>query len=65
MGKNAHEEINKIKAEYLAAYAARWGEAAANRLSISYRAGWFFLTSSPLKPPPPGERDAQSYEKSV
>ena len=60
-----HAEIEKIKADYLEAYRALWGEAAADKLSISYKRGWFFLTSSPLSPPLPGERDAQSYEKSV
>ena len=44
-----HAEIEKIKADYLEAYRALWGEAA-NRF-IAYRKGWFFLTSSPLSPP--------------
>ena len=46
-----HAEIEKIKADYLEAYRALWGEAAADKLSISYKRGWFFLTSSPLSPP--------------
>ena len=44
-----HAEIEKIKADYLEAYRALWGEAA-NRF-IAYRKGWFFLTSSPLSLP--------------
>ena len=51
MGKNAHEEIGRIKSAYLAAYAERWGQTAADRLTISYRAGWFYLTNSPLSTP--------------
>ena len=51
MTKNAHEIIEKIKSNYLEAYRARWGEAAANRLKISYRKGWFYLTASPLSTP--------------
>jgi len=46
-----HAEIEKIKADYLEAYRALWGEAAADKLSISYKRGWFFLTSSPLSLP--------------
>jgi len=46
-----HAEIEKIKADYLEAYRARWGKAAADKLSISYKRGWFFLTFSPLSPP--------------
>ena len=46
-----HAEIEKIKADYLEAYRARWGEAAADKLSISYKRGRFFLTSSPLSLP--------------
>jgi hypothetical protein len=51
MAKNAHEEIEKIKADYLEAYRARWGEAAANQLTIRYKSGWFYLTPSPLSTP--------------
>ena len=51
MAKNAHAEIELIKAEYLTAYAARWGENAARQLKISYRKGWFYLTASPLSTP--------------
>ena len=51
MGKNAHEEISRIKSDYLEAYAARWGQAAADRLSIRYKSGWWYLTASPLSTP--------------
>ena len=51
VSKNAHTKIERIKNDYLAAYRERWGEAAADKLSISYKRGWFFLTSSPLSPP--------------
>ena len=44
-----HAEIEKIKADYLEAYRALWGEAA-NRF-IAYRKGWFYLTSNPLSTP--------------
>ncbi len=51
MGKNAHEQISRIKSDYLEAYAARWGQAAADHLTVSYRAGWWYLTASPLSTP--------------
>lgn len=49
--KNAHEEIEKIKADYLLAYRMRWGDVKANLLKITYRKGWFYLTSSLLSTP--------------
>lgn len=51
MTKNAHAEIERIKSEYLDAYRARWGEAAASKLTIRYKSGWFYLTASPLSTP--------------
>lgn len=50
MTKNAHAYIEKIKADYLEAYRARWG-VSADRLTVSYRKGWFYLTASPLSTP--------------
>ena len=49
--KNAHAEIEKIKADYLLAYRMRWGDVKANLLKITYRKGWFYLTASPLSTP--------------
>lgn len=51
MAKNAHAEIEKIKADYLEAYAVRWGWNAVGQLKISYRKGWWYLTASPLSTP--------------
>jgi hypothetical protein len=51
VAKNAHAEIERIKTEYKEAYRARWGEAAADLLSIRYKSGWWFLTASPLSTP--------------
>ena len=51
MAKNAHAEIEQIISEYRAAYSARWGDAAASRLTVAYRKGWFYLTASPLSTP--------------
>jgi hypothetical protein len=51
MAKNAHAEIERIKRDYLSAYSERWGSAAANKLAIRYKSGWFYLTASPLSTP--------------
>jgi hypothetical protein len=51
MAKNAHADIECIKSEYLEAYRERWGEVAANLLTIRYKSGWFYLTASPLSTP--------------
>jgi len=51
MAKNAHAEIERIKSDYLQAYRARWGAAAANQLTLRYKSGWFYLTDSPLSTP--------------
>lgn len=51
MARNAHAEIERIKSDYIDAYRARWGEAAAARLTVVYRKGWWFLTASPLSTP--------------
>lgn len=51
MTKNAHADIERIKSDYLDAYRARWGEIAANQLTIRYKSGWFYLTKSPLSTP--------------
>lgn len=49
--KNAHAEIDRIKHDYLEAYAERWGTMAAMQLAISYRKGWWYLTPSPVSTP--------------
>ena len=51
MGKNNHADIERIKADYLQAYRMVYGEAAAGRLTIRYKSGWFYLTSAPLSTP--------------
>jgi len=51
MSKNAHEIIEKIKADYKEAYGERWGQAAADLLSVRYKSGWFYITDSPLSTP--------------
>jgi hypothetical protein len=51
MAKNAHADIEKVKADYTEAYAARWGELVAKQLTIRYKSGWFYITDSPLSTP--------------
>jgi hypothetical protein len=46
MSKNrtlTHQEIEQIKAEYMAAYRAVNGNVVADHLEIAYRKGWFYF----------------------
>lgn len=51
MSKNAHADIEKIKADYMEAYTGVHGIAKADNLLIVYRSGWFYFNQ---KDAPPG-----------
>jgi hypothetical protein len=49
--KNAHAEIEKIKAAYIQAYRMVHGMAAADRLTVRYKSGWFYFDNAPISTP--------------
>ena len=51
MAKNAHAEIERIKTAYIQAYRMVYGLAAADRLPIRYKSGWWYLTDNALSTP--------------
>ena len=42
-GKNAHQEIEKLKSEYMQAYKLVYGEIQANLRVLVYKSGWFIF----------------------
>jgi hypothetical protein len=49
MGKNHHQEIQKIIDEYMQAYRMVYGEVMAEKRTLIYRKGWFWIQAVPYR----------------